>query len=111
MEFHAYLCRSRILNHHTVGCVDGAGGESIPYMGYIFVTMSLPGMHPIAIPVLATKTKHYHDAVPLLVGNNYLSIAEVSSSQDVLCMLRVVHQAAKLANQLIEKSKCVYGTI
>ena len=72
--------------------VEGVGGESISYLGYIFATIALSGMHSIDIPVLVMKTTCYHDAVPLLVSKNYLSITEVSSSQDVPQKLRLAWQ-------------------
>lgn len=56
--------------------VYSAGGNQLPYMGYIEADVSLPFLshHPVCVPVLVIPTTEYSQTVPIIVGTNVIRL-------------------------------------
>ena len=53
--------------------VNNASGDLIPYVGYVEVTVELPGLGTGMYPLLVVPDTVYNTRVPLLVSTNILS--------------------------------------
>ena len=47
--------------------IEGAGGHTIPYLGYFVVTVQLNGTAAVDVPVLVVHDTEYHSSVPFLL--------------------------------------------
>ena len=56
--------------------IEGAGGQPVPYLGYVEIAVSLPGSLPtsaaVEAPVLIVPDTQYNKKVPLCVGTNVI---------------------------------------
>ena len=52
--------------------LTGAGGDRIPYLGYVGVDIQLPGADVATYPFLIVPDTHYNLRVPVLIGTNVL---------------------------------------
>ena len=91
--------------------VEGAGGGSIPYLGYIFVKISLPGTEAVDVPVLVVNDTKYHNRVPLLVGTNFLHQVDIDKPEELPKCLDVALKAMRKTDEYLEKNDGVYGTV
>lgn len=52
--------------------VEGAGGQPVPYCGYIEVEITLPGSYGVCAPVLVVPTTEFGKRIPVVIGTNVL---------------------------------------
>lgn len=52
--------------------IEGAGGQLVPYCGFIEVEVVLPGTSSVSTPVLVVPTTGFGKRVPVVVGTNVL---------------------------------------
>ena len=91
--------------------VEGAGGDRIPYIGYIFAAVGLQGISPIEVPVLVVNDTLYNSQVPLLVGTNFLSHMQCNPSTRIPHSVQLARQSVQLVQRHLDKSNGVYGTL
>jgi len=91
--------------------VEGAGGDLIPYMGYIFANVGLEGVSAVEVPILIVKDTPYNAKVPLLVGTNYLQRMKNGHASKIPRVLQVAKQSVEVVQRHLEKSNGLYGTV
>ena len=91
--------------------VEGAGGDAIPYTGYIVTTVGLQGVSSIEVPVLVVNDTAYNKEVPLLIGTNCLNRMEYNPSSKVPQIVRSARQTAERVQKYLEESNGVFGTM
>lgn len=97
--------------------VAGAGGENLPYSGYVEVSVKMPvsstEYFEAEIPVLVVPDTAYNSSVPLLIGTNFLS--RMSNTITELGYLPIPVQAAISAirehQQYLNHTKGIYGDV
>ena len=67
-----YLPKAEIKPLDDILNLSGAGGEDIPYLGYVEVEIEMPCMKPEPYPFLVVKDTLFNSRVPVLVGTNIL---------------------------------------
>lgn len=82
--------------------VEGAGGHTLQYQGYVEATTGFPGLQDDTLDALylVVPDTHYHERVPVLVGTNILDLGFSQNSKDNNLPL-----AWKLAFQSISSQK------
>ena len=92
--------------------VEGAGGDPIPYAGYIVASIHLSGCRPVDIPVLVVRDTSYNARVPVLIGTNVYNRLQVDSTQGELQEnVKLALQTVKLAQKHLEESSGCYGVV
>ena len=91
--------------------VEGAGGDSIPYLGYIIVDLCLEGITSVTAPVLVVTDTNYNRRVPLIIGTNYLGIANCCPGMKIRQTVKMAKQSVDLVQKHLQQSHGVYGTI
>ena len=61
--------------------VEGAGGENLPYLGYIDAALMVPDcmMEELGVPILVIKDTSYNSRVPVVVGTNVIKVLKEES--------------------------------
>lgn len=55
--------------------IRGAGGHSLPYLGYVYLSLKLNDhTTPVDVPLLVVPDTEYKSKVPLLIGTNVLQL-------------------------------------
>ena len=52
--------------------IEGAGGQSVPYIGMVEVELEIPGAEKLCAPVLVVPATKFNNSVPVIVGTNVL---------------------------------------
>ncbi len=77
--------------------VEGAGGHSLQYLGYVEARTELPGFAPLDALFLVMPDTAYHGRVPVLLGTNVLSpmmlSADGTEEKDVPLACRLTYQS------------------
>lgn len=94
--------------------VDAAAGQSVPYTGYIYVTIQIDGLDPLQVPVLVVSDTDYHQKVPLLIGQNFFKRVKDNSSlgripEQVQLALRIARLVEKHLDKADGKLATVYA--
>ena len=77
--------------------IEGSGGADVPYLGYVEVTMHIPGINSLVQDVLmliSHTTTHYHRRVLMQVGSHIIDQVTNCITEDELQSLS---QSWKLA--------------
>ena len=56
--------------------IEGSGGASVPYMGYVGVRMHIPGINSLdrdVLMLISSTTTQYHQRVPIQVGSHVIN--------------------------------------
>ena len=92
--------------------MEGAGGNSIPYIGYIIASIQLDGFESLDIPVLVVRDTSYHGKVPLLVGTNvYSRLVRDPMKRNIDKKMTLAIQTVNLVQRHLQKSDGRYGTV
>jgi len=91
--------------------LQGAGGNNLPYLGYVFLSVRVDGMHNTVIPTLIVPTTGYNERVPLLVGTNFLRHSEPNPSEALLDAVRLAMQSVHVDDQHLQQTNGVWGSI
>ena len=60
--------------------IEGAGGQKLPYSGYIEVDVGVPGLcNPISCLLLVVPDTRYAKTVPIILGTNVLNLVRMMS--------------------------------
>ena len=89
--------------------IEGSGGADIPYLGYVEVSMHIPGISSFdqhVIMLVSHTTTHYHRRVPIQVGSHVIDQVTNCITEEELQSLT---QSWKLAyvSTIISKSSQV----
>ena len=78
--YQEHLCEEYPLQPLNSLKVECAGGDHLPYLGYIDATLRIPNcmMDDIGVPVLVIKDTSYNARVPVVVGTNVIRILKES---------------------------------
>jgi len=107
-----YLTHIELKSCQGLVRIEGAGGDGIPYKGFVIVSMQLSGTNPIDIPVLVVNNTMYNEKVPVLIGTNLLSRIVVNSANGNLHTgVQMAQRALKLVDRHLEKTEGTYGII
>ncbi len=94
--------------------VQSAGGNDLPYHGYIEFDVSLPVtdtfIFEIFVPVLIVPDTEYNSRVPFLVGTNVLNHVSKCSG-DISPLFKVAVNSITLGSRHLEKADGVYGQV
>ena len=71
--YKTHLLHIPITNCDGLIRIEGAGGDAIPYLGYVTVSVSIEGFKSIDAPILIVRNTAYNASVPIIVGTNILS--------------------------------------
>ena len=52
--------------------IEGAGGQTVPYLGVIPVSVTVLGIVYEDVPAFVVPSDHYRKRVPLLIGTNVI---------------------------------------
>ena len=104
--------------------VDDAGGNAIPYLGYVNLNVNLIPTEQsceFEVPFLVVKDTEYHSKVPVLIGvsviRHFTDFASEMSGENFVQKLQPPSavalgiRAAKLQQRHLEKSKGVYADV
>ena len=91
--------------------IEGAGGHSIPYAGYIFAEIGLKGVKAVEVPVLVVKDTAYNNTVPILVGTNCLQRMQYHQCAKIPHVVQLAKQSVEVVQRHLEKSGGVYGIV
>ena len=98
--------------------IEGVGGNSLPYLGFIEVTLSLPLSDSKSItkriPMLVVNDTTYNVSVPLLLGTNFLKDIEFGGAVPVTTLHSAVRMAVSLMQvrtELLDKANGVLGDV
>ena len=56
--------------------IEGSGGASVPYLGYVGVRMHIPGISSFdrdVLMLISSTTTQYHQRVPIQVGSHVIN--------------------------------------
>ena len=65
-------CGNKIQPLDNLLPIEGSGGADVPYLGYVEVTMCIPGIHSLDRDILmlvSHTTTHYQQRVPIQIGS------------------------------------------
>ena len=97
--------------------VEGVGGESLPYHGYIEDDLSVPlnvsKNYSACFPVLIVPDTTYNLSVPVLIGTNVLSqiVEETDSVTCISSSIKVALSVMRLKQGHMQKNNGVYGQV
>ena len=91
--------------------IEGAGGHTIPYLGYFVAMVQLNGTAAVDVPVLVVQDTEYHSSVPFLLGTNVLRHLEVTTDARLHRSVALAIQAVKLADKHLDRSQGIFGTV
>jgi len=91
--------------------LDGAGGNSIPYNGYIIASIKLDGFEPLDVPVFVVRDTPFHENVPLLVGTNVYSRLVKEPGTETNERMNAVMRVINLVQRHLQKSNGTYGLL
>ena len=57
---------------HVDVMIEGAGGQTVPYLGVIPVSVTVLGIVYEDVPAFVVPSDHYRKRVPLLIGTNVI---------------------------------------
>ena len=72
---YCYECVYEIQPLEHLVPIEGSGGASVPYLGYVGVRMYIPGINSFDrdVPMLiSSTTTQYHERVPTQVGSHVI---------------------------------------
>jgi hypothetical protein len=83
--YNRYLKKFKLQDLNNVLQVEGAGGHSLTFKGFIEVDITVPGHteEPLWVPVLVAPATVYNNRVPLIVGTNVLSRLSQGRKPDI----------------------------
>ena len=84
---YCYECRYEIQPLEHLVPIEGSGGVSVPYLGYVGVRMHIPGINSFDRDVLmlvSSTTTQYHQRVPIQVGSCVIDQVTSCISEEVL---------------------------
>ena len=87
--------------------IEGSGGTSVPYLGYVGVRMHIPGINSFTRDVLmliSSTSAQYHQRVPIQVGSHVINQVTSCISEEELMSLS---QSWKMAYVNIIISKAI----
>ena len=71
----------RLQSLQTILQIEGAGGNQVPYCGFIELDVEIPNcMDLVVVPTLVVPTTSYNSTVPMIVGTNVLKILQEKGS-------------------------------
>ena len=92
--------------------IEGAGGDGIPYTGYIIISIQMDGVSSLDVPVLVVNDTVYNSRVPLLIGTNVLSRMAVDiNNGEIPERVRLAQQAIEMVHRHLDKSEGTYGVM
>ena len=110
--YHRYLSHSE---HHSVQqlvSLEGAGGDGIPYTGYVLITLQLSGTDAGTFPVFIVHDTRYNERVPMIIGTNVISRLHVNNSCGKIHKgVQMALRSLELVDQHLDKSDGTYGIV
>ena len=95
--------------------VESAGGFSLPYEGFIEVTLSIPVSDvenfEITVPILIVPDTNYNKNVPLLIGTNVLNFLTKFENTTNVQSLKCALHAMVLGYRHLEKNDGIYSRL
>ncbi len=92
--------------------IESAGGDTIPYAGYIVVSIEISGHKPIDVPVLVVDDTAYNKGIPVLIGTNVLSRLELDDSRgEVHVQVQMARKCIEMVDRHLDKTGGTYGTV
>ncbi len=91
--------------------IEGAGGDAIPYLGYVTVSVSIEGFKSIDAPILIVRNTAYNASVPIIVGTNILSRVQKDHRGNVHPNVQLALQFMDLVNQQLARSNGIVGKV
>ena len=73
---YCYKCRYKIQALEHLVHIEGSGGASVPYMGYVRVRMCIPGINSFdrnVLMLVSCTTTQYHQRVPIQVSSHVIN--------------------------------------
>ena len=67
--------------------IEGSGGASVPYLGYVGVRMHIPGINSFdrdVLMIVSSTTTRYHQRVPIQVGSHVIDQVTSCISEEEL---------------------------
>ena len=90
-------------------CIEGSGGASVPYFGYVEVRMCIAGINSFdrdVLMLISSTTTQYHQRVPIQVGSCVIDQVTSCLSEEELQSLSQSWKVAYVSN-IISKAKSV----
>ncbi len=109
--YESHLSHMQLHDWNNLIRIEGAGGDLIPYCGYIFTQVSIEGVSLVEIPILVVKDTAYNRQTPLLIGTNCLRHMKSEPSAKMPDIVKIARQSVQLVQRHLQKSNGVYGTV
>ena len=115
--YHTNLTNLPLQNCHDILRVEGVGGNSLPYHGFITCEVSVPLTDITSfsrhIPVLVVPDTNYNKTTPCIIGTNFLSKIPTDKSlvSSFTQHVKSAIQILQLRHEILEQSHGVYSTI
>ena len=93
--------------------IEGAGGATIPYLGYCELTVEDSARKSsVTAPLLITPDTCYSRRVPVIIGTNILHrwMGQDTDNSNTSSSLSMAYRVIKKREQHLEKSGGIYGT-